>query len=116
MPEFGSFGAALPGGTPAVEAALQRRRFGDRGSLLSQVSGGAPTATAATGATAQVPRTGSAMPRGAQQVPRTPRPPSPPPAESEIIVKALSQRLAALSKMEAPPREFGAPRPQSPQL
>ena len=84
-----------------MQAALQRRRQGDKVSPLNQVSGGAPGAPAVPNLAPTTAPQGSAMPRGGG--PR--RPPTGGTAplgstEAELIIKALDNRLRSLSKQE----------------
>lgn len=94
MPNFGSFGSAL-GGSDAIRAALDRRSGGG-GSVpaLSQMSGGAPGGGSIPPAPpTSVPQQGGAPGGGG---------PAPPLPESQLIIKALSDRLKKIGDIEAP--------------
>src|SRR3990167_5086804 len=99
MDNTGSFGAAIaPGAGDPIQEALARRGAG---------GGGAPT-TAQSSMTqtpipAQVPQTNPSMPQSSPSMGvNTPSvvgmPPKP--AESELIIRALSDRLKTFSKIE----------------
>ena len=95
----GSFGAPAGGGGSAIAQAMQSRGLDP--SVLEQVTPGAPTS----------PERGLPQPIGAnppsavpgqpqrQPLPQTGQPGGLPPAESEIIVKALSSRLKKLGDL-----------------
>lgn len=112
MAEFGAGQAIIPGGLDAITAALQRRRFGDSASPLSQVSGAAPTPN---NPNIQAPPITPTPTPSAGTLPTPPAepgltPPTGTPNEAELIIKALSNRLNAISKKEAPPG-LGGPSP-----
>lgn len=94
---FGTGGNAI-GDTSAITAALQRRRLGDSVSPLSQVSGSSPGFQGA-----QPPQPGQGNVMGMNN-PLAQKGGgggmSPDSAESQIIVKALRDRLSHLGKVE----------------
>lgn len=103
MDNTGSFGAAIGGMTPELQAAVQRRA--GTGATTSQVSNTAPTADPST----QVPPvppirtqpTASAATAGASPEPSLPFDS----AEAKIILQAMSGRLKALSNVIAPKQQ-----------
>lgn len=113
MANFGSFGSAIGGGS-AISAALQRRRTGDSVSPLSQVSGAAPSFSGAA-PMPPTPAPQGAMPTGAPTGAPTGGAGPSPTSEAELIIKALSERLRSLSKVDIaklePPQLAPAPTP-----
>ncbi len=103
QPNTGSFMAPAGGGGSAIEEAMARRGMGGGG--LNQVGQGAPTAPGAAqlpqvpaGAPAGVPAPqGQPAPQGA--APQVPGMPMGNP-ETQIILGALRQRLASISKVD----------------
>ena len=105
--QLGSFAAGSPDVQEAVRAAISRRQAGQQPvAQLGQTGQQPPTVTPPIPAGAP-----QAMPAGAQA-------PTTPPSEAEIIEKALSQRLASISKVEEaqviPPKEPRQPPQQAP--
>ena len=91
--QFGS-GSQLLGGTSALNEAMARR--GVDASVLNQVGGNAPNAMPMPGAPSPVPM---GAPQGG--MPQAPVPtPSAPMSESELIIKALSEKLKSESKIK----------------
>ena len=120
MAEFGLGEAIVPGGMEAVRSALSRRRLGDSASPLSQVSGAAPTANniglqgPPTPGTPPSPLGAAPAPEGVPQAAGgLPTPETPQNQimnrEAEIILKAMSTRLGAISKGE----QAQQPQPQA---
>jgi len=98
----GSFGSVLGGGS-ALSRALASRQGGGQGvAPLSQVS---PSVSTGEGMP-PAPPTGSGMPQGMPQSSGAPQTPGMPvgSSESELIIKALSNRLSSLSKIEQGPQ------------
>lgn len=89
-PQFGS-GTPLLGGTNPLAEAMQRR--GIDTSVLNQVGGGSPIAQPMP----QAPQGGQGMPQANSQMGSTQLPQG---SESELIIKALSERLKHFNKME----------------
>jgi len=94
----GSFGSATGGMSPELAAAMQRRAGGNPSGPMGQVSQGAPTANPATQvpnsapASINVPSQSSPSGDGMGLPTNTP--------ESQLIIKALDQRLRSLSKVQ----------------
>ena len=108
MAEFGLGQEIVPGGLDAVKNALNRRRLGDPASSLSQVGGASPTPNnigLQGPPTSPTPPTGPPAPGGLPQAAGgLPTPETPQNQimnrEVEIILKAMSTRLGAISKNE----------------
>lgn len=105
QPQTGSAGAPVPGMGDALQQAIQARSQATPVPQLSQVSPGAPSAQ-------------GAVPTQAPTVSQTANLPSPqestgsaqPNSEAELIIKALSQRMKAISDVEkAQTQPTGAP-------
>ena len=111
----GSFGGSI-GGSESIKAALARRGLGQAGAT-SQVSPGAATfdpATQGQGIQGQAPQTppmggtvpSAPMPQGAPTTPQAPAPmtpmgtPTTGGGESDLIIKALAERLKSNSKIQ----------------
>ena len=97
-----NFGSAM-NMSPELRAAIQARS-GQQNPQGSQISGGTPQGP---GNIPPAPQAGGMLPRPPQSMP-SPQgmagPATPPPTESELIIKALSQRLSSLSKQQEPPK------------
>ena len=99
--DTGSFGAAAEGMTPELQAAVQRRAGGNPSGPMGQVSNSAPTANPSTQMPPSSPApTPTAMPAtpqssmgGSASLPGGTD-------EATLIVKALTGRLQALSKIQ----------------
>ena len=95
--DTGSFGAAIGGMTPELQAAVQRRAGGSAVAPTAQVSNSAPTADPSI--QMPTPPTASAATAGAPaQQPNLPFDSS----EAKIILQAMSGRLKALSGVMSP--------------
>src|SRR3990167_7734081 len=90
MPNLGQFGLGQPNAQDALQQAIQARSQGTSVPQLNQTMQGSPQPGQAP-TTAAVPQVGGA-PTGGE--------PKAPTSESELIVKALDQRLRAISKVE----------------
>lgn len=119
----GSFGASVPGGVDAIKAALQRRGLGGNVPLAGQVSGEAPGGLPGTpaGSPQPIPQA-PAPPTAPNIVPTAPRAPATPPTprlaqgETEIILRAMSQRLSSISKQEESQSRTAGLTPPVPQV
>lgn len=94
----GSFGAATGGLSPELQAAVSRRAGGNPGGPMAQTTASAPT----NDPTTQMPPPSTGM---APQAPVGPSMPGldqglPSPSETELIIKALSNRLSSFSKVQ----------------
>jgi len=100
----GSFGAAIGGMSPELQAAMQRRPAGAAVPPTSQVSNTAPTADPTT----QMPLapTASAATAGAPQGAPSPTMPFDS-SEAKIILSAMGGRLKALNSLINPPKPTG---------
>ena len=100
MAELGSFGAGVPGGsTDPVQLAVQARQEGGQAPpQLSQTLTGSPVGS-------QIPPA-PVTPISPQGQPQADKP-QVQNAEVEIILKALTQRLNTISKLENPPQPTG---------
>lgn len=90
MQSTGSFGAAIGGMSPELQAAMQRRAGSPSAPTSAQVSNSAPTANPMP----QIPQGAPPAPQGIGQTSSTQ-----PPSESVIIVKALGDRLKRLADL-----------------
>jgi len=101
MPPAGNLGIGnnLIGGGDALRAALSRRRLGGNVPLLSQVGGGAPSMNTATFPTppTNLPNRTPAAAMGPTPPMQAPQEQNPIFQESSMIVRALDNRLKALS-------------------
>jgi hypothetical protein len=109
MNNTGSFGAAIGGGQ-SIKDAMARRGLG--GGATSAVSPSAPTfdpstqpSALPTGQAPGMPSGGTTTPQAmaptAPQAPMTPMGTAPTNDEPSLIVKALSERLKALSQLQS---------------
>lgn len=106
MAGFGLGQEVVPGGLDAVSRALERRRFGDSVSPLSQVGGATPTVNnPSMGLPPQTSIQGGGLPTppsSGQTSSNTPPTSVPTPQDDEvkIILGALKNRLDTLSKLQ----------------
>jgi hypothetical protein len=97
---FGSFGAGIPSGAEAIQAAIQRRgglQSPSTQPVLSQSPLSSPRAQG-------VPPQPSALPSPGAPQAAAPRPPE---EESMVIIKALAQRLRQIGQADQQRQAFG---------
>ena len=100
MPNMGSFGMGNQQMSQAVGIAMQARQGqGTPVPQLSQTGQGAPAIPPSMPTTQAMPQGMEQPPQGAPQATQSPMM-APNAPESELIIKALSQRLQAISSVE----------------